>query len=78
MTDTPAQPTPENAYITLVQFLKMVDAAPTGGQAKMLARGGDVRVNGQPEQRPGRKLRTGDVVEHGTARWTVDIKPETG
>ncbi len=72
MTDTP-----DNAYITLAQFLKMVDAAPTGGQAKMLARGGEVKVNGQPEQRPGRKLRHGDVVELAASRWTVDIKTDT-
>ncbi len=70
MTDT------DNAFITLAQFLKMVDAAPTGGQAKMLARGGTVKVNGEPEQRPGRKLRHGDMVELAAARWTVDIKPE--
>jgi ribosome-associated protein len=49
-------------YVTLAQFLKMIQVAPTGGAAKMLARSGDILVNGQPEDRPGRKLHQGDQV----------------
>lgn len=33
-------------YITLAQALKVVGAADTGGQAKILVRSGDIRVNG--------------------------------
>ena len=36
--------------------------AGSGGEAKTLATGGDVRVNGEPENRRGRKLRAGDEV----------------
>lgn len=49
-------------YITLAQFLKLHQLAANGGHAKMLARSGAALVNGQPEARPGRKLRTGDTV----------------
>lgn len=49
-------------YITLAQFLKREDLAPTGGAAKHLARSGTVQVNGQAEDRPGRKLHQGDTV----------------
>ncbi|MCK6491101.1 MAG: RNA-binding S4 domain-containing protein, partial [Planctomycetes bacterium] len=43
-------------YITLAQFLKKHELAPSGGAAKHLARSGTVQVNGQAEDRPGRKL----------------------
>lgn len=49
-------------YLTLAQFLKREDLAPTGGAAKHLARSGTVQVNGQAEDRPGRKLHQGDTV----------------
>lgn len=49
-------------YITLAQFLKKHELAPSGGAAKHLARSGTVQVNGQAEDRPGRKLHQGDTV----------------
>lgn len=49
-------------FITLAQFIKSQNLAATGGQAKELARGGGILVNGQEETRPGRKLHEGDVV----------------
>lgn len=58
--------------ITLSQYLKVVQAAETGGAAKALARSGTVTVNGQPEDRPGRKLAKGDVVAVGDQTFTVD------
>jgi ribosome-associated protein len=48
--------------IRLGQLLKLVDAVPTGAQVKDLLVAGDVRVNGEPEERRGRQLRRGDVV----------------
>ncbi len=55
-------------HIPLAQALKAAGLADTGGQAKMLVRSGLVRVNGEPETRPGRKLLPGDRfhVENGT------------
>ena len=48
--------------IRLGQLLKLVDAVPTGAQVKDVLAGGDVRVNGEPEERRGRQLHRGDVV----------------
>lgn len=49
--------------IKLDQFLKHVQAAPTGGQAKLLIQSGQVMVNGEIELRRGRKLERGDEVD---------------
>jgi ribosome-associated protein len=49
--------------ITLGQFLKLARFASSGGEAKYLIAGGMVRVNGEAEQRRGRKLFSGDAVE---------------
>ena len=48
--------------IRLGQLLKLVDAVPTGAQVKDVLLSGDVRVNGDPEDRRGRQLRRGDIV----------------
>jgi ribosome-associated protein len=48
--------------IRLGQLLKLVDAVPTGAQVKDVLLSGDVRVNGEPEERRGRQLRRGDIV----------------
>ena len=53
---------PGEDTIRLGQLLKLVDAVPTGAQVKDVLAGGDVRVNGEPEERRGRQLRWGDVV----------------
>lgn len=51
--------TPE---ITLGEALKWAGVAPTGGQAKVLVRGGRVAVNGIVERRRGRRLGGGDRI----------------
>lgn len=49
-------------YITLGQLLKAADIVSSGGEAKaMLAEGGIV-INGEEDNRRGRKLRPNDVV----------------
>ena len=53
---------PGEDSIRLGQLLKLVDAVPTGAQVKDVLFSGDVRVNGEPEERRGRQLRSGDVV----------------
>ena len=55
-------------HITLAALLKASGLAGSGGEAKMLATGGTVLVNGQPEARRGRKLRAGDEVAVGDTR----------
>jgi ribosome-associated protein len=58
-------------HITLAQAVKVVGLAGSGGQAKVLVRGGDVHVNGKPETQPGKKLRAGDRFGQGDREWTV-------
>jgi ribosome-associated protein len=57
--------------ITLGQALKTANLAGSGGEAKVLIQGGEVRVNGEVETRRGRKLKGGDVVEVGDERLEV-------
>jgi ribosome-associated protein len=52
-----------SSYLTLGQALKAANIVGTGGEAKILIQGGEVRVNGEIETRRGRKLHEGDVVE---------------
>ncbi len=49
-------------HITLGQLLKMAGIIGTGGEAKYYLSETVVQVNGEPEQRRGRKLRPGDLV----------------
>lgn len=51
--------------IRLDQFLKLVQAVESGGQAKHLIQHGQVLVNGEPETRRGRQLQKGDTVALG-------------
>ncbi len=50
-------------YIKLDTFLKLADCISTGGSAKMLIAEGLIKVNGENEERRGRKLYPGDTVE---------------
>ena len=52
-----------SAGMSLGQALKAADLVGSGGEAKLLIQDGAVLVNGEPETRRGRKLRTGDIVE---------------
>lgn len=49
-------------YITLGQFLKLTDWIQSGGQAKILVKELSIEVNGEKENRRGRKLYSGDKV----------------
>jgi ribosome-associated protein len=57
------EPPTEHEALRLDQFLKLRGIADTGGQAKLLIQGGEVRVNGEVETRRRRKLVAGDVVK---------------
>ena len=43
-------------FITLGQLLKIVDIASSGGEAKILVKELDIKVDGEKEDRRGRKL----------------------
>ncbi|MEG0327396.1 RNA-binding S4 domain-containing protein [Erysipelothrix inopinata] len=52
----------EVPYITLGQFLKVNDYVSSGGEAKHLIHTFSIQVNGEDDNRRGRKLYPGDVV----------------
>ena len=62
---------PQSDALRLDHFLKLEGIAETGGQAKLLIQGGEVKVNGETDTRRRRKLRTGDVVEVAGRRYPV-------
>ena len=51
-----------NEYITIGQLLKTTDVISSGGMAKWYLSEYDVFVNDEQDQRRGRKLRVGDVI----------------
>lgn len=53
----------QTEYITLGQFLKLADCIATGGHAKIFLRENNIYVNGELENRRGRKLYPNDVVK---------------
>jgi ribosome-associated protein len=61
--------------IALGQLLQLAGVVDTGGEAKRLVATLAVSVNGEPEGRRGRKLRSGDVVEAGGERLRVIAEP---
>ena len=73
MVDQPESDTP---HITLANLVKMLELAPTGGQAKAFVRAGGIIVNGEAEIRPGRKLRQGDLVTISGEEYEVDLLEE--
>lgn len=50
-------------YITLGQFLKLADIIQTGGEAKSFLAQNKVLIDGEEDNRRGRKLRGGEIVE---------------
>ena len=50
-------------YITLQQFIKLSGIVSTGGEAKLRIKEMDIVVNGEKENRRGRKLYPGDNVK---------------
>ena len=50
-------------YITLGQFLKAAGIISTGGMAKWFLSEYEIIINGEQDQRRGRKLRAGDQLE---------------
>lgn len=63
-------------YIKLDSFLKLVNEAGSGGEAKILIGEGLVAVNGEPESRRGRKLRPGDSVIIEGRSYSVEEEGE--
>ena len=60
-------------FIKLDSFLKLASAVSTGGHAKMVITGGDVKVNGQVCLMRGKKLHEGDLVEFEGLQYKVTV-----
>lgn len=69
MNEADNSPSPDSQRLD--HFVKIVAEAGTGGQAKLLIQGGEVKVNGEVETRRRRKLVAGDVVEFAGQRHMV-------
>ena len=52
----------KDEFITLGQLLKVADFISSGGEAKFAVKELDITVNGEKEDRRGRKLRPNDIV----------------
>ena len=50
-------------YITLGQFLKLADIIQSGGEAKSFLAQNKVEIDGTSDNRRGRKLRGGEIIE---------------
>jgi ribosome-associated protein len=53
----------ETEYIALGQFLKLAEIIQTGGMAKWFLSEHKIFINGELDQRRGRKLYQGDIVK---------------
>ncbi|OLS41369.1 S4 domain-containing protein YaaA [Bacillus sp. MRMR6] len=53
----------QTEYITLGQFLKLADVIQSGGMAKWFLSENEIFINGEQDQRRGRKLRAGDKIQ---------------
>jgi len=58
-------------YIELNTFLKKMNLAHSGGEAKIIIQSGVLKVNGIVEKRNKRKLQKNDVVILGEKHYTV-------
>ncbi|MDR2525903.1 MAG: RNA-binding S4 domain-containing protein [Oscillospiraceae bacterium] len=68
----PAQPIRiQGAHIALDAFLKLCNAAESGGAAKQAIQGGQVRHNGEICTHRSKKLRPGDSVVFAGAKYVV-------
>ena len=61
----------QTEYIKLDSFLKLCNAAETGGMAKTVIQEGAVKVNGLTCTQRGKKLRPGDKVTFGGHTFQV-------
>ena len=62
----------KSEYITLGQFLKYVGIIDCGSYAKQFLLEKKVLINNEQDQRRGRKIYPGDIVEINKQRYEVD------
>jgi S4 domain protein YaaA len=62
----------DETFITLGVLLKIAGIIDTGGQAKYFLSENKVLVNGEEDNRRGRKLYHGDVIEVSNRSFVID------
>ena len=62
----------DETFITLGILLKITGIIDTGGQAKYYLSENEVLVNGETENRRGRKLYHGDVIKASNQTFVID------
>ena len=62
----------DETFITLGVLLKITGVIDTGGQAKFFLAENTVLVNGEEENRRGRKLYHGDLIQVGKQAFSID------
>lgn len=60
-------------YIKLDQLLKAAGVVSTGGEAKIRIAEGEIMINGEIEERRGKKLRVGDTVADTDRTFLIKI-----
>ncbi len=63
--------------VELFKILKFEGMVATGGEAKQVIAGGQVRVNGEVETRKRKKIVAGDTIEFGRDKIRIQLT-ETG
>lgn len=61
----------KDEYITLAQLLKACDVVSSGGEAKEYLKNEEVFLNSIPENRRGKKIYSGDIVETNGIRIEI-------
>jgi ribosome-associated protein len=64
----------EGEYIELIQLLKAIGIASTGGHAKMIVDEEMIRRNGELETRKRAKLIVGDVIEIEVEQIRIELE----
>lgn len=61
----------DTEFIRLDSLLKLGGAVDTGGRAKFVVQGGEVKVNGEICTMRGKKMRDGDKAEYNDVTYEV-------
>lgn len=61
----------KDEIITLGQFIKVIDLISSGGEAKSFLLNNEIMVNGEIDNRRGRKLHKGDLIIINNTQYKV-------
>lgn len=61
----------KDEHITLQQLLKIADIVNSGGEAKLFLANNQILLNGETENRRGKKLFVGDILEINQEKYEI-------